>query len=172
MHARLAAVDRPTAARLKPNDSQRIQRALEVFEVSGVPLSRLHAAQRAPTLALPTIALIPADRTELHRRIEERFDAMLDQGLLDEVRELRARHDLDPELPSMRCVGYRQAWRHLEDRTDFAAFRAAGIAATRQLAKRQITWLRSMGAAVRIDPFAADAWDRVRTAVEALESGR
>ena len=169
MHARLAAVDPPTAARLKPNDSQRIQRALEVFEVSGVPLSRLHAAQRPPALALATIALVPADRAELHRRIEQRFDAMLAHGLLDEVRALRARGDLDPELPSMRSVGYRQAWRHLEGHTDFKAFRAAGIAATRQLAKRQITWLRSMRDAIRIDPFEAGAYERVRGAIAACE---
>jgi tRNA dimethylallyltransferase len=151
MHARLAAVDPVTADRLEPNDSQRIQRALEVFEVSGIPLSQLQRAQQRPALALATIALLPDDRAELHRRIERRFDAMLAQGLLDEVRALRARGDLDPELPSMRSVGYRQALRHLEGQTDFAAFRAAGIAATRQLAKRQITWLRSLPGLVRLD---------------------
>jgi tRNA dimethylallyltransferase len=172
MHARLAAVDPATAARLKPNDSQRIQRALEVFEVSGVPLSQLHGAQQKPALALATIALLPEDRAELHRRIEQRFDAMLAQGLLDEVRALRARGDLDPELPSMRSVGYRQAWRHLDGQCDFAAFRAAGIAATRQLAKRQITWLRSMRDATRIDPFEPDAFDRVRAALDAAEAAR
>jgi tRNA dimethylallyltransferase len=172
MHARLAAVDPVTADRLEPNDSQRIQRALEVFEVTGVPLSQLQRAQQRPTLALATIALLPADRAELHRRIERRFDAMLAQGLLDEVRALRARADLDPELPSMRSVGYRQALRHLEGQTDFAAFRAAGIAATRQLAKRQITWLRSMRDATRFDPFAADAYERVRAAVDAIEAAR
>jgi len=172
MHARLARVDAVTAGRLKPNDSQRIQRALEVHEVSGVPLSQLHAAQRPAALALATIALVPADRAELHRRIERRFDAMLAQGLLDEVRALRARGDLDPAMPSMRSVGYRQAWRHLAGDGDYAAFRAAGIAATRQLAKRQITWLRSMAADVRIDPFEDGAYERVRAAVEALEAAR
>jgi len=168
LHARLAAVDPVTATRLKPNDSQRIQRALEVYEVTGVPMARLHAAQQRPPLQLATIALLPADRAELHRRIEQRFDAMLAQGFLDEARALRARGDLDPELPSMRSVGYRQAWSHLEGRTDFAAFRAAGIAATRQLAKRQITWLRSMRETTLIDPFAADAYERVRAAVAAV----
>jgi tRNA dimethylallyltransferase len=172
MHARLAAVDPATAARLKPNDSQRIQRALEVFEVSGVPMSQLHAAQQAPALALATIALLPEDRAEVHRRIEQRFDAMLAQGFLDEVRALRDRGDLDPGLPSMRSVGYRQALRHLDGQTDVAAFRAAGIAATRQLAKRQITWLRSMRDAVRIDPFAHDAYELVRSTIEDIEATR
>jgi tRNA dimethylallyltransferase len=172
LHARLAGVDPVTAARLKPNDSQRIQRALEVFEVTGVPMAQLHAAQQRPAPDLAVIALLPEDRATLHRRIEERFDAMLAQGLLDEVRVLRARGDLHPDLPSMRSVGYRQAWLHLEGQTDFAAFRAAGIAATRQLAKRQITWLRSMRGATLIDPFAADAYERVRAAVAAVEDAR
>ncbi|HEX5639740.1 MAG TPA: tRNA (adenosine(37)-N6)-dimethylallyltransferase MiaA, partial [Burkholderiaceae bacterium] len=115
---------------------------------------------------------LPEDRAALHRRIEERFDAMLAHGFLDEVKALRARGDLHPDLPSMRSVGYRQAWAHLEGSTDFAAFRAAGIAATRQLAKRQITWLRSMRGATLIDPFAADAYERVRAAVAAVEDTR
>jgi tRNA dimethylallyltransferase len=172
LHARLASVDPVTAARLKPNDSQRIQRALEVFEVTGLPMAQLHAAQQRPAPDLAVIALLPEDRATLHRRIEERFDAMLAQGLLDEVKALRARGDLHPDLPSMRSVGYRQAWLHLEGQTDFAAFRAAGIAATRQLAKRQITWLRSMRGATLIDPFAADAYERVRAAVAAVEDTR
>jgi tRNA dimethylallyltransferase len=172
MHARLASVDPVTAARLKPNDSQRIQRALEVFEVTGVPMAQLHAAQQRPALDLAVIALLPEDRAALHRRIEERFDAMLAHGFLDEVKALRARGDLDPDLPSMRSVGYRQAWAHLEGQTDYAAFRAASIAATRQLAKRQITWLRSMRGATLIDPLAADAYARVRVAVAAVEDAR
>jgi len=172
MHARLASVDPVTAARLKPNDSQRIQRALEVFEVTGVPMAQLHAAQQRPALDLAVIALLPEDRAALHRRIEERFDAMLAHGLLDEVKALRARGDLDPNLPSMRSVGYRQAWAHLDGQTDHAAFRAAGIAATRQLAKRQITWLRSMRGATLVDPFAADAYERVRAAVAAVADAR
>jgi tRNA dimethylallyltransferase len=165
LHAELARVDPAAAQRLPPNDSQRIQRALEVFELTGVPLSQLQANPQKPALALATIALVPADRAELHRRIERRFDAMLAAGFLDEVRALMARGDLDPDLPSMRSVGYRQAWLHLAQATPFAAFRAAAIAATRQLAKRQITWLRSMKDAVAVDPFAPDAFERVKALV-------
>ena len=172
MHARLASVDPVTAARLEPNDSQRIQRALEVFEVTGVAMAHLHVEQQRPALDLAVISLLPEDRAALHRRIEERFDAMLAHGFLDEVKALRARGDLHPDLPSMRSVGYRQAWAYLEGQTDFAAFRAAGIAATRQLAKRQITWLRSMRGATLIDPFDADAYERVRAAVAAVEDSR
>jgi len=112
-------------------------------------------------LALRTIALLPQDRAQLHRRIETRFATMLAAGLLDEVRALMERGDLDPDLPSLRSVGYRQAWEHLAGATSDVAFRAAAIAATRQLAKRQITWLRSMSATV-IDPFAPEAFERVR----------
>jgi tRNA dimethylallyltransferase len=172
LHARLATVDPTTAARLKPNDSQRIQRALEVLEVAGVPLSLLHAASLRPSVTVATIALLPPDRAELHRRIALRFDAMLASGFVDEVRALRARGDLRPDLPSMRSVGYRQAWNFLDGATDFATFRAAGIAATRQLAKRQITWLRSMQDATLIDPFAPDAEAQVHDLVNAIESAR
>jgi tRNA dimethylallyltransferase len=167
LHARLREVDPQTAARLPPGDSQRIQRALEVFELTGEPLSRLQAAPQAPRLRLATIALLPEDRGELHRRIEQRFDHMLAAGLLDEVRRLMARGDLGPDLPSMRSVGYRQAWRHLRGETGFAQFRAEAIAATRQLAKRQITWLRSMHDARRVDPFDAAALATVRRLLEA-----
>jgi tRNA dimethylallyltransferase len=167
LHARLAQVDPATAARLPPGDSQRIQRALEVYELTGAPLSRLQGSRRAPALRLLTIALLPEDRAGLHRRIERRFDAMLAAGFLDEVRALVARGDLDPHLPSMRSVGYRQAWRHLRGETTFERFRAEAIAATRQLAKRQITWLRSMADAVRVDPFGPDAVERVRRIVDA-----
>jgi len=167
LHARLAEVDPVTAARLPPTDSQRIQRALEVFELTGRPLSQLQGAARCPALKLSTIALLPEDRAELHRRIERRFDEMLAAGLLDEVRRLMARGDLDPDLPSMRSVGYRQAWRHLRGATALAQFRAEAIAATRQLAKRQITWLRSMQDARRVDPFAATAAIEVRRLIEA-----
>lgn len=162
LHAELARVDPATAQRLPPNDSQRIQRALEVFELTGVPLSQLQANPQKPALALATIALVPQHRAELHRRIERRFDAMLAAGFLDEVRALMARGDLDPDLPSLRSVGYRQAWQHLAHGTPFAEFRAAAIAATRQLAKRQITWLRSMKDADAVDPFEPDAFERVR----------
>lgn len=151
MHAELARVDPATAARLQPADAQRIQRALEVFHASGRPLSAWQAdAPRQAGLDLPVIALEPADRGWLHRRIGERFDTMLAAGLLDEVRRLRARGDLHAGLPAMRCVGYRQAWAALDaaetagTAPDADALREAGVAATRQLAKRQLTWLRSL----------------------------
>ncbi|MDP3702507.1 MAG: tRNA (adenosine(37)-N6)-dimethylallyltransferase MiaA [Hylemonella sp.] len=149
LHAELMTVDPVTAARLAPGDSQRIQRALEVYRVSGLPLSSFHkrkddaqpsALQQATTL----ISLEPQDRAWLHARIAQRFDAMLAGGLLDEVRRLRARGDLHAELPSMRCVGYRQAWEAMDGVFPMSELRERGIYATRQLAKRQITWLRSM----------------------------
>jgi len=152
LHARLAHVDPVTAARLKPNDSQRIQRALEIYETSGKPMSALVSRQTARRLQLSAIALAPSDRALLHARIAERFDEMLRAGLLDEVRVLRARSDLHPNLPSMRSVGYRQAWRFLTGHLTFDEFRQEGIAATRQLAKRQMTWLRSMPEVTVIEP--------------------
>jgi tRNA dimethylallyltransferase len=164
LHARLAELDPASAQRLRPNDSQRIQRALEICETTGQPMARLLGAT-APARRLYTVGLLPADRAELHRRIEQRFDQMLAAGLLEEVTRLRARGDLHAALPALRSVGYRQAWRHLEGATSFAEFRQAGIAATRQLAKRQITWLRSFGADVVIDPFEADSFARFRQAV-------
>jgi tRNA dimethylallyltransferase len=145
LHADLARVDPASAARISPNDAQRIQRALEVWELTGRPLSSLHTA---PAAALPfrleAYALAPQDRGELHRRIEARFDAMLAGGLVEELRALRARLPLHAALPSMRCVGYRQAWRFLEGEYDAGTLRDQGISATRQLAKRQLTWLRSL----------------------------
>ena len=144
LHAELARVDPVTAARLAPADSQRVQRALEVFLVSGRPLSAWHQAKvPAQRHAWPMVSLEPVSRAWLHARVAERFDAMLAAGLVDEVRALRARGDLNPDLPSMRCVGYRQAWAALEA-GDLRPLRNEGIAATRQLAKRQLTWLRSM----------------------------
>jgi len=165
LHAKLREVDPATAARLPPNDSQRIQRALEVFELTGKPLSQLQGTSPGPGLHLLTIALLPEDRAGLHRRIERRFDDMLAVGLLDEVRRLMAR-GLDADLPSMRSVGYRQAWRHLSGETTLAQFRAEAIAATRQLAKRQITWLRSMHDAACIDPFGADTLGELMQVIE------
>jgi tRNA dimethylallyltransferase len=149
MHDLLAQLDTVTAQRLAPADSQRIQRALEVYRVSGAPISSFQQSPRtgAPTQALaamPLVSLEPADRAWLHERIALRFDTMLHEGLLDEVRGLRARGDLHAELPAMRCVGYRQAWEALDGAFPMPELRARGIAATRQLAKRQITWLRSM----------------------------
>ena len=144
LHAELARVDPITAQRLAPADSQRIQRALEVFRVSGRPLSSFHSDRpRGARLDAPLIALEPQDRAWLHARIAQRFDAMLAAGMADEVRALRARDDLHADLPSMRCVGYRQVWQALDDGT-MGGVAATGCAATRQLAKRQLTWLRSM----------------------------
>ncbi len=164
LHARLAGVDPPTAARLEPNDAQRIQRALELFELTGKPMSALLAAQTrtgSPERFL-VVALEPSERAALHARIEARFLQMLDAGLLDEVRRLRARGDLHTGLPSMRCVGYRQAWEHLEGRCDRATMIARAIAATRQLAKRQLTWLRAMPGRHVVDCLAPDALAQVR----------
>jgi tRNA dimethylallyltransferase len=152
LHAELAKFDPATAQRLAPNDAQRIQRALEVFKVSGQPLSAFHGEPRAGLLAwddVPLFSLEPAERGWLHERIAQRFDAMLAGGFLGEVIALRRRGDLNADLPSMRCVGYRQAWEFLDAQapgTMFAldALREKGIAATRQLAKRQLTWLRGM----------------------------
>lgn len=175
MHARLAQVDPVTAARLAPQDSQRIQRALEVWESSGQPLSSFHASDNKTASAVEggvLFSLEPTDRAWLHGRIAERFDAMLAAGFLDEVRALRARGDLSTDLPSMRCVGYRQAWETLDatggsapDARAMADLRERGIAATRQLAKRQITWLRSMPQRTVI---ACDAPDAVQTAVQLM----
>jgi tRNA dimethylallyltransferase len=148
MHALLATVDPITALRLAPADSQRISRALEVYRASGLPLSHFHTAKagRADSVAPNSllISLEPVDRAWLHARIAQRFDAMLAAHFMDEVQALRARGDLHADLPSMRCVGYRQAWEALDGRWPLAELRDRGIYATRQLAKRQITWLRSM----------------------------
>ncbi len=144
LHAELARVDPVTAARLEPTDSQRIQRALEVHAISGQPLSTLHGTRNAGDIeGALAFALMPSDRDALHRRIARRFEAMLAAGLVDELRALRERYALSQELPSMRCVGYRQAWQFLDGVFDLAALRERGVVATRQLAKRQFTWLRS-----------------------------
>lgn len=149
LHAELARVDPATARRLPPTDSQRIQRALEVYYVTGTPISALQGRRAASPLGSAiAVALMPPDRAALHDAIARRFDAMLDAGLVDELRTLRNAYALDPAMPSMRCVGYRQAWQFLEGAIDADALRASGIAATRQLAKRQITWLRSTRAHV------------------------
>jgi tRNA dimethylallyltransferase len=151
MHAQLAQVDPATAARLAPADSQRIGRALEVWRSAGLPLSQLQLRsqqavphEQANDTQAPLISLEPQDRAWLHARIAERFDAMLAQGLVQEVQGLRARGDLHAALPSMRCVGYRQVWDVLDGTSPLAQLRDKGIFATRQLAKRQITWLRAM----------------------------
>ena len=145
LHAELARLDPATAARLDPTDSQRIQRALEVYELSGRPISALQGARREPAgPGFLSLALVPHDRAELHRRIANRFDAMLAAGLVDELSGLRRRFRLDASMPSMRCVGYRQAWQFIDGVCDRDELRARGAAATRQLARRQLTWLRSL----------------------------
>lgn len=162
MHDKLRAVDPVTAARLKPNDAQRINRALEIFALSGKPMSELLTGR--PKLELPfelvSFALEPSDRAVLHARIAARFDQMLgtrdDEGLVAEVARLRARGDLEPSLPSMRCVGYRQAWDYLDGKISRAELRETGIAATRQLAKRQLTWLRAMPQRIVVDCLGKD----------------
>jgi tRNA dimethylallyltransferase len=172
MHRKLAAVDAVSAARLAPLDSQRISRALEVWRSSGQTLSSLQS-NRANAEPRPLIALSlePSDRSVLHHRIEQRFDAMLDAGLIDEVERLHDRGDLHERMPSMRCVGYRQIWDYLEGRDDRATMRERGIAATRQLAKRQMTWLRSMPERIVIDSLADDASERVARLGESAAGG-
>lgn len=170
LHADLALIDAPTAARLAPTDAQRIGRALEVFRITGTPLSQLlkRGPDTAPAelpFALKSFALEASDRAVLHQRIATRFDAMLAGGLVDEVRALRARHpDLDAAMPSMRCVGYRQVWEMLDGRLPKTELRERGIYATRQLAKRQITWLRGFSDLERIDCLGADAASKAMTA--------
>ena len=151
LHAELALVDPPTAQRLPPHDSQRIARALEVWRITGKPLSSFFGTTRVAGPRVALLSLEPQDRKWLHQRIEQRFDAMLEHGLVDEVKALRSRGDLQADLPSMRCVGYRQAWEALNDieegiplATAMRLMRERGIAASRQLAKRQLTWLRGM----------------------------
>jgi tRNA dimethylallyltransferase len=156
LHARLARVDAASAARIAPNDAQRISRALEVHELTGAPLSELQRTGVGVPRALDIVALLPADRAALHRTLERRFDAMLQAGFLDEVARLRARCDLNADLPALRSVGYRQAWAHLGGETSHADFRLAAIAATRRLAKRQLTWLRSLAPPLALDPQQAD----------------
>ena len=166
LHVELAQVDPVTAQRLSPNDSQRIGRALEIYQLTGKPMSALlDQAQTALPYRVLQLALIPSDRAVLHQRIATRFDTMLAEGLLDEVEALRKTYALTSDLPAMRAVGYRQAWAYLDGAIDRAGLREQGLAATRQLAKRQLTWLRSWPDAVVLDALADDldaqAFDRV-----------
>ncbi len=159
LHAELTRLDPPTAARLDPNDAQRIQRALEVCRGSGRPLSEWQSGVgRGDALPcrLIEVILLPSDRAALHARIGARFRAMLDGGLVEELRRLRTRHPLSPDLPAMRCVGYRQAWQYLEGAIDAAELYEKGAAATRQLAKRQLTWLRAWHGAQEFDCLRPD----------------
>ena len=168
LHAELARHDRETAARLKTTDAQRIQRALEVVRLTGRTLGSFFAEQAASALPfkLLNIALVPSDRRVLHTRIGERFAAMLAEGLVDEVKALREKYRLDAGLPSMRCVGYRQVWDMLEGSLPAKELPERGIYATRQFAKRQLTWLRAMDGLTVVDPFAASAVSTVIVAVE------
>jgi len=168
LHADLAQVDPATAARLAPNDSQRIGRALEIYRLTGTPMSALlDRAQSVLPYRVLQLALIPSDRAVLHRRIAARFDAMLAEGLIDEVESLRRTYALTPDLPAMRAVGYRQAWACLDGEIDLTELREQGIAATRQLAKRQLTWLRSWPDAVELDCLAEDLEAQAMARVQA-----
>jgi tRNA dimethylallyltransferase len=169
LHAELARLDPESGARLLPTDTQRIQRALEVVRLSGRPMSDFWRAGREAGLPyrLLAIALVPADRTQLHERIAQRFDTMLGDGLVDEVRNLREKYTLDAAMPSMRCVGYRQVWEYLESEYGLDEMRNRGVFATRQLAKRQLTWLRGMEEIVRIEPCASDLDRQVLSMVNA-----
>jgi tRNA dimethylallyltransferase len=161
MHAKLAEIDPDTASRLKPNDSQRVQRALEVFEITGKPMSALLAESpsedgREGSAIPPWINLVslePSDRKRLHLNLEKRFDEMLLGGLLDEVKALKANINLHADLPAIRSVGYRQVWEYLDGQTDWEEMRYKALAATRQLGKRQLTWLRAITGRHTYDPF-------------------
>jgi tRNA dimethylallyltransferase len=172
LHARLAALDPDAAARVHPNDAQRIQRALEVHAVGGRPISEL---QRATTPALSrafrVVALVPADRARLHADLEGRFRSMLQAGLLDEVRRLHRRGGLTPAHPAIRAVGYRQLWAHLDGAYPLEVAVERAIAATRQLAKRQMTWLRSMGNIRSVDPYDAQSFVGIREALFGMSGG-
>jgi tRNA dimethylallyltransferase len=184
LHNQLAQVDAATAARLPPTDTQRIQRALEIYRITGQPMSVLiknplssnplgthHTPEGKRDNSLPyrilPIALLPSDRAQLHARIATRFKAMLAQGLLDELRMLREKYPLHPDMTSMRCVGYRQAWQFMEGEIDETQLLETGLAATRQLAKRQLTWLRSMDN-IELDCLAPDLAQRVLNTVSKL----
>ncbi|MEO7072259.1 MAG: tRNA (adenosine(37)-N6)-dimethylallyltransferase MiaA [Rhodanobacter sp.] len=173
MHAQLARSDPASASRIDRNDAQRLQRALEVIALTGRSMSELHAQQRSVSLPwrVLKLAVLPFTRARLHERIAQRFDAMLAHGFVEEVRALRARENLHADLPAMRAVGYRQAWQHLEGASDLHQFRELGIFATRQLAKRQITWLRSDSSLRLFDAERADILRAVLAAVQLFLSG-
>jgi tRNA dimethylallyltransferase len=164
MHEKLQAIDPVAAQKIKPQDPQRIQRALEVFYLTGKPISELQQAQQPSLLAdynVIAIALIPKDRAWLHDRIAKRFENMLDAGFIDEVRALYQRGDITSDMPSMRIVGYRQAWEYLDGKIDFETMKQKAIAATRQLAKRQMTWLRSWKNLTVFDPQDPNLFEKV-----------
>lgn len=163
VHEKLRKVDPQTAARLEPNDAQRIQRALEIFYIEGKSMTDL--LKKPKYVYFPytpiRIALVPSDRAVLHQRIAQRFDAMLEAGLVEELRTLREDYALEPDMPAMRCVGYRQTWEHLNGKISLDELREQGIAATRQLAKRQLTWLRSTEDLTEFDCLAENVGDLV-----------
>jgi tRNA dimethylallyltransferase len=168
MHQRLAGVDAAAAARIHPNDTQRIQRALEVHAATGEAISALQAQTRSPLQRdFQVVAMIPADRARLHTALAQRFDAMMSAGLLDEVRRLHRRGDLSDEKPSIRAVGYRQLWAHLEGASTLEVAVERAVAATRQLAKRQLTWLRTMPNVKAFDPYDAQSFVGVRESLSA-----
>ena len=170
LHEELGRVDPETAARLSPNDAQRIQRALEVYYLTERPLSAL--LKKPKYVYFPyrpiAVALVPGDRERLHKRIADRFEAMLEQGLIGEVRWLRRHYALDLSMPSMRCVGYRQVWKYLEGEYTLEVMRERAVAATRQLAKRQLTWLRAMKDVTEFDCFAEGIAEEVLAYLEAV----
>jgi len=153
LHQRLATIDPVAAKRIHPNDSQRIQRALEVYDITGKSLTSLHKAAKHDALPyrLLKIALIPEDREWLRARAALRFDQMIEEGFVEEMQQLFDRCNLNPDIPSMRCVGYRQGWHYLNGNIDFKEMKKRAIVATRQLAKRQMTWLRSEKEVSRYD---------------------
>jgi tRNA dimethylallyltransferase len=163
LHQQLAQVDAETAARLKPTDTQRIQRAMEIYRITGQSMSTLIGQQQSTELPyrIIPIALVPSDRAVLHQRIATRFATMLKQGLVDELRALRKKYPLHPNMTSMRCVGYRQAWQFMEGEINDVELLETGIASTRQLAKRQLTWLRAMPENIEVDCLAPDLAQKV-----------
>ena len=165
IHRELGRIDPATAQRLDPNDSQRIQRAMEIFYLTGKPMSELIATGKPVELPyrLISLSLVPGERGVLHQRIVDRFEFMLEQGLINEVRELRETYDLKPDLPSMRCVGYRQVWQYLDGEYGLGALRDKAVAATRQLAKRQLTWLRATKVDRQFDCLAEDLQEQIET---------
>ena len=169
MHERLVRIDSEVAARIHPNDSQRTQRALEVYEATGISMSEwFRRKQNRPAFPYRVIkiALIPEDRARLHERIAQRFHLMLEQNLLGEVKALYERGDLDQDKPSMRAVGYRQVWEYLCGNYNYEQMIDKGIVATRQLAKRQLTWLRSEKKTFIFDPFDENLTDQVLKTLE------
>ncbi|HVS27882.1 MAG TPA: tRNA (adenosine(37)-N6)-dimethylallyltransferase MiaA [Burkholderiales bacterium] len=170
LHQKLSRLDPITAARLEPTDAQRIQRALEICYITGKPMSRVLGQSEIAALPyrVTAIGFTPGDRAVLHQRIGERFGRMLANGLIGEVESLRSRYDLNRWLPSMRCVGYRQVWQYLDGEFDQQQMREKGVAATRQLAKRQLTWLRSMAEVKTFDCLTANLPQKVETYLETI----